>query len=443
MDTEIRAYLACLVDEQNALKASSRDIASLRKSLRALTNLRHVHLDGFPYGAGDDAWTTAWGAKSLTRRIGLRDEWAVRAFVVDDYSNWRNIGEIIAGQGLMYGHYDRTLKALSGIADKDWTPEITLSSNQMWGEKAPIDLASPDWQAARKRVRVLNLATTSLRGRFFGGRPILEVFDQDWLKSFVNDCSDLESLTIGTDDNAGWLLRNFQFPKLRHLTIKEDTFLCQYLASFLKIHSGTLESITFKKVCFVLPPPPNALWLSYIYTEKPEDMLEDGEDVPRNPSWFSIFEIMLAMPQLQSVQLARLTQENGQDFQFPAGVESTTTGTTMLEGGAVRSFAATGDAIAQQLGCAITQKLTNVCYGYILNVWFPSSGEASASSEDGPEDDSDVNSEDGYGYGSWDSSDEEDFSGKSEDEFTDEVFLEDDFIEDDFVVPAPRSKSAK
>lgn len=172
-------------------------------------------------------------------------------------------------------------------------------------------------------------------------------------------------------------------------------------------------------------------------------MLEDGEDVPRNPSWFSIFEIMLAMPQLQSVQLARLTQENGQDFQFPAGVESTTTGTTMLEGGAVRSFAATGDAIAQQLGCAITQKLTNVCYGYILNVWFPSSGEASASSEDGPEDDSDVNSEDGYGYGSWDSSDEEDFSGKSEDEFTDEVFLEDDFIEDDFVVPAPRSKSAK
>lgn len=159
------------------------------------------------------------------RRIGLWDEWAVRAFVVDDYSNWRNIGEIIAGQGLMYGHYDRTLKALSGIADKDWTLEITLSSNHMWGEKAPIDLASPDWQAARKRVRVLNLATTSLRGRFFGGRPILEVFDQDWLKSFVNDCSDLESLTIGTDDNAGWLLRNFQFPKLRHLTIVKGKYV--------------------------------------------------------------------------------------------------------------------------------------------------------------------------------------------------------------------------
>jgi hypothetical protein len=288
----------------------------------------------------------------------------------------------------MYGHYDRTLKALSGIADKDWTLEISLSSNHLWGEKAPIDLASPHWQPVRKRSRALNLADTSIRGRFLGGGPPHpEVSDQDWLKSFVHDCSDLESVTIGTDDNTGWLLRNLQFPKLRHLTIKDNRFLYQYLASFLKRRSGTLESITLGQVCSILPAPPGAGVHWYIYQEEPEDMLEGGEDVPRNPNWLSIFKIMLAMPRLNSVQLADLTQYNRQDFQPSVSLKCPKSKKTRRERGAELSFVASGDEISQQLGNAITQALTNdhfrhydgifrtgVLVSHTLNVWFPAPG---------------------------------------------------------------------
>jgi hypothetical protein len=367
----------------------------LKKSLQALSNLQTVRLDRFPGGARDtgvskeDAWTAAWGAKSVIRKVGLHDfdKWAIRVFVYNDFGNWGKFNEV-TDRGLMYGHYDRTLKALSGIADKTWTLEIFLSSNHLWGGKAPIDLASPHWQAVRKRIRALNLADTSIRGRFFeGGPPHPEVFDQDLLKSFVHDCYDLESLTIGTDDNTGWLRRNFQFSKLRHLTIKDNRFLYQYLASFLKGHSGTLESITLGQVYFILSASPGAAVHSRIYQEEPEDMLEDGEDVPRNPNWFAIFKTMLAMPRLNSMQLADLTQYNRQNFQPSVSLKWPKSKTTMHKRGADPSLVATGDEISQQLGNAITQALTNdhfrhyddisrtgILVSHVLNVWFPAPG---------------------------------------------------------------------
>lgn len=111
----------------------------------------------------------------------------------------------------------------------------------------------------------------------------------------------------------------------------------------------------------------------------PEGLVVDGEDGLRNPNWFSIFKIMLAMPRLQSVRLGDLYQCHYKDLPTSlnlADIECFKSNKMMLADGNRESLVAVDNEIQQQLGLAVQRLLTNSPYwdgqGYkILPVWFP------------------------------------------------------------------------
>jgi hypothetical protein len=98
------------------------------KSLKGLEKLQKVRIDG--HSLYED-WAAIWGAESVMRQVGLFYYSKYRGgpkevFVNDDFINWGEGAD--SNRTKIHGHYDRVLEALSDIAEKDWSLEISLDS---------------------------------------------------------------------------------------------------------------------------------------------------------------------------------------------------------------------------------------------------------------------------------------------------------------------------
>jgi hypothetical protein len=370
-EKKCRAAWRALVAEQATFEAGGEIIESLTNSFRALTNLRKVRLDGFPETPTVDAWTGACGTKSVLRQLDMIDsafkENPGRAFINEDWSS----GSYRARKKKFHAHYNLALQALYGTADKkDWTLDITLNGFSQLAESMPIDLHTPYWQAVRERVRSVTLISTGYNHTL----PDL-VFDKDWLSQFLQDCSNIESLHIGDDDNAAWVLRNFTFPKLRHLVLEDNRTMEIYLHRFLTAHANTLESITCDHSTLEIPAPPNSSYICQVYQE-PGDLTKVSAQ--RVTSWFSIFKLMHSMPRLKSVHFAHLVHHHDTTGR---GTKNLKSNKTLRMRGAELLMTTEGDEVVRQLESAIDASIFNIRYqdyshtGMLetrsLKVWFP------------------------------------------------------------------------
>ena len=304
----------------------------------------------------DEAWRVAWGAISVLREVGdgqfPSTHWpGPRYVLVNDGHSTENL----------HGHCERILNALSGIADKkDWNLDISLDTLGLLSDTQPFDLSSRDWQTVRGRVRSVSLKNDSCS---------CELFDEDWLDQFLQACPYIESLTLDNAPNIGRVLRRLKRDSLRHLSFRDNRILGKHFTRLLQKHASTLENITCEDVRLSL-----RYWYVRVYDAG--DSEDDDEAEEQDPSWFSMFKIMLTMPCLMAVRLSWLSQDYSGNY---SGDESKSLkydgGENVLRtGGAEESITAYGDAIARKLGLAIEELITTADMSYsgdVVKAWFP------------------------------------------------------------------------
>jgi hypothetical protein len=193
-----------------------------------------------------------------------------------------------------YGHYDRILRALRAIEDKEWTPEINLRSTWPRDKAELFILDSHDWRLVRDRVKAVgfrHILSLDADGRNCRYAPF---FSQDWFQRFMKDCRNIESVTLDDERDFVWFFRLPKFEKLRRLTIRNCALPCQVFPQFLENHATTLESVRME--CVLLS--------RYNYIVGSDRGNED-----EGPNWISISQIMLNMPQLEVIRLSDLEQD--------------------------------------------------------------------------------------------------------------------------------------
>lgn len=279
------------VEEQKTFDNSGQEQRMLEKSLHGFRNLKHVHIDSYPDDTDQVAWSRAWGAKSILRRLGIdvSEEHAspnARYSLVDENN----------GLSTLHSHYKRVMGALRGIRsdNKDWTLEFSFHPMCLHYEREPFDLdRSGLYDVYRGRVRAVNLSQV-----FFGEA---RYFSESWVSRFLNACNNLESLTL-EDESAAFLYEDILIPKLRHLTDRGGRLAYDVFPQFLADHADTLETIT-------LEGPHMTIYAKGFNASM--------NDTGIYPSWFDVFGIMLKMPHLSHLHLSGLTEDSARSFCAP------------------------------------------------------------------------------------------------------------------------------